>query len=531
MKNWLVLIALIQVQVAPAQSDHNLKSKIEHVTVYEQGARFERSTRVSLNKGMHKISFHNLPTALDVNSIQVASSEALELVSVQKIYLPLDQIDDSPEIKALEKRLKELSLASDQLKAEKESLELENEFLKQNTQLGGQNGFSLQELQTISTYAREQKLKNQKSQQRIKREQEKIAQETRQISQELSELKQLKKQLSAAILIKVNSPQNQLYHFSIVYSINSLAGWSSKYNLHFKDLDQDLKLSHNAHIYQNTGEDWTNVQLSLVTGAPKQNITVPQIQASYLNFIHPFKTMLNASYGSRAKGQAAPASADAIVMEESNGLISKDFKLQEMVSRSRFEAPQNYSIPNDSEESIKLRELKLKANYSYQSSPLIEAQAYLVAYIQDWEKFQLQNGPMAIYNQGLYLGQSFQDFNSSQDSILISLGQDPSIKIEHERLFSKDGKSFLGSDKIENYEYAIRINNTKSEPIRIRIYDRIPVSQNESISVKHDLNDRGRIIEPKKGIILWELRLDPKEQDRLNFDYQIRYPKDRQIRP
>ena len=152
-----------------------------------------------------------------------------------------------------------------------------------------------------------------------------------------------------------------------------------------------------------------------------------------------------------------------------------------------------------------------------------------MAIVKNWEQHQLLDGSIAIYNQGLFIGSSFMSFQSTQDSLQISLGKDPSISVDYKRVFNKEGKSFLGSDRIQEYDYEILLRNRKAKTINLRLYDRVPVSQNDDIKIEHELQNGGIMSDPKSGIIEWSLKLPPNEEKKLRFQYEIRYPKDYQI--
>ena len=528
----LLLIALFGTQISSAQSEERLSSKLEKVTVYEQGARFERSASTMLKAGSQTIVFYGLPINLDPGSIQIGSNQKLELLSIQAGNSIAENRNKTEAQKKLEADLEKLQLERDNIAAQQEAYRLEAQFLSNNTKLGGDQGYSLEELKQISTYAREQKLKNQLEQQQLGRQLNAVNLRINEINQELALLNRRRSLISGEITVKLNSPKNQNCRFNLVYSSQSNASWSSTYNLDFTDLNQDLGLKHKAAIYQSTGEDWNNVQLTLVTGSPQQNTAMPILQPSYVNFVYrgqaskQVKRMAYREITSVAGQAAGVTSSDDASFKP---MDSKNFQVNNQQNRIEYQAPQAYSIAHSKSESIVLRELKLKAEYEYQATPALDPAAYLMAIVQDWEQHRLLAGNVSIYNQGLFIGSSYINFDATSDSLMISLGQDPGLKINYERIFGKESKSFLGSDRIEEYEYAISLNNLKNNEVPIRIYDRIPISQNDDIRIKHEIENGGKIRDPKTGIIEWELNLAPKKEQKIKFSYELRYPKDQQV--
>ena len=44
------------------------------------------------------------------------------------------------------------------------------------------------------------------------------------------------------------------------------AGWVPYYDIRVKEINSPIKLTYKAKVYQNTNEEWSNIQLSLSTG-------------------------------------------------------------------------------------------------------------------------------------------------------------------------------------------------------------------------------------------------------------------------
>jgi hypothetical protein len=53
--------------------------------------------------------------------------------------------------------------------------------------------------------------------------------------------------------------------------------------------------------------------------------------------------------------------------------------------------------------------------------------------------------------------------------------------------------------------------------------DQVPISTNEEIKVK-DVNNGGGRLNQEKGIITWELKLNPGESKQIWFGYSVEYP-------
>src|SRR5690606_26096563 len=92
-----------------------------------------------------------------------------------------------------------------------------------------------------------------------------------------AKLDELQGQTSAAggqLLIQVMNASAGLKPFMISY-LSSQAGWHASYDVRANDLASPIKIIYKANVFQNTGVDWSKVQLRLSSGNPTQSGTAP----------------------------------------------------------------------------------------------------------------------------------------------------------------------------------------------------------------------------------------------------------------
>ena len=89
-------------------------------------------------------------------------------------------------------------------------------------------------------------------------------------------------------------------------------------------------------------------------------------------------------------------------------------------------------------------------------------------------------------------------------------------------------KQFLGSTEKVTRDFLITIKNRKNKAIDLLVYDQLPISNLESISVEK-LDISGAELDEKTGKLTWKLKLQPNEEKKLNLKYQVKYPKNMNI--
>ncbi|HCD51574.1 MAG TPA: mucoidy inhibitor, partial [Balneolaceae bacterium] len=154
--------------------------------------------------------------------------------------------------------------------------------------------------------------------------------------------------------------------------------------------------------------------------------------------------------------------------------------------------------------------------------------AYLIGTLPDWSSLNLIEGEANIYFDNSFVGSTWLNPTSIDDSLTVSLGKDERIVVEREQLKEFSSKNFFRNKTRETFSYEIRVRNTKSEPIKITVEDQLPVSTNEEIKVTaKDLGDG--YMREETGIVYWEIELQPGETKKLPLVYELEYPKGKRV--
>lgn len=188
-----------------------------------------------------------------------------------------------------------------------------------------------------------------------------------------------------------------------------------------------------------------------------------------------------------------------------------------------------YTIKSDNKSyAVDISNYSLAADYQYYSVPKINKNAFLMANITDWEKYNLLEGEANIFFEETYIGKSLLDVRYAKDTLQISLGVDKNIQIEREKITDFVSKKFIASRKEELRNWKINIKNNKNQQISMVIFDQIPVSVNEEIKVEI-LNISGANHTLETGELKWVFKLNPKESKVFDMKYTVKYPKNKNL--
>ena len=105
-----------------------------------------------------------------------------------------------------------------------------------------------------------------------------------------------------------------------------------------------------------------------------------------------------------------------------------------------FEVEKPYSIKSNGEKmGVDLNKFEIETIYEYYAVPKLDKDAFLIARVIDWDKYNLLEGEANLYFEEAYVGRSILDARSLTDTLDISLGRDKNIVIGRTKMndFSK----------------------------------------------------------------------------------------------
>ncbi|MCB0793425.1 MAG: mucoidy inhibitor MuiA family protein [Flavobacteriales bacterium] len=518
-----------------AQGDEiPVKSAIQGVTVYLQGAMVERSASATLPSGGSTIVFTGLSPELDGMSIQARGKGEFSILAVEHRTNHLQPQERTAESEALEKRIKDLEHAYRSEENTKAVWDNEEQLLMKNWAVGGQqNGVSAAQLQGVNEYVRN-RLTAVKQGQLV--QQEKLTE----INDELNKLRQQLQQLigkpmaiTGEILVHVDAPNSTTAKLDIKYTVRT-ASWRPAYDLSVEGPGGPVELLQKALITQRCGEDWTKVRTTLSSADPSAGNIMPALTPWYVQ-IQAQAYLETLSYGNVRGGQvpsAAPRkesfdAAEDMELPEATISMAGDVLRRTTTVEFVIDAPQN--LPSDGKShTVHLQEHRLNAIYRHYSTPKLDADAFLFAKVTGWEDLDLLPGQANVFFDGAFVGQSFLDPGQVRDTLDVSLGRDQGITITRTKRKAFCKKRMIGGRRVETISWELMIRNGKAEPVNIMVLDQFPVSRQSEVKVELE-EDGGATVNKDKGELRWHLDLAPKESRTLVFTYTVEFPKDASV--
>ncbi len=503
----------------------SVKTKITRVTVFLKGAQITRKGITDLPGGRHTLVFRSLSSDLQQNSIQVEGEGDFVIFSVKRRINYLKKGEDNPELLVLRKKLDTFTQSKENISVQMQVLKSEEEMLDKNQIIGGsQNGLSVTALaNALEFYSK--KLSDVKTRQlEINRKLKMLNEKIRQVNLQIGEWSQKQKKSTGEVVVTVSAKKEQKASFLLSY-YTERAGWRPEYDVRVEDITKNVLINYKAYVKQTTGEKWTHVPITLSTGNPAIGGIKPELSTWYLDFKPPvrynqYKAKVKYSTSKRAMNEmTTPAAGTAAAFTTT---VQKQ-------TTTQFEIAEPYTIPSDNREQVVIiKNIKLPAIYAYNVVPKLDKDAFLMAGISDWKKHDFLSGKMNLFFEGTYVGNSYLDAASAQDTLFLTLGRDRRIKVERKKMVDFTRKQMLGSNVRELHGWEIRVMNTKNLPVHVTIEEQIPVSKRKEIVVDPvDLS--GARLNPVTGKCVWDIHLKPGQAKSVTLKFSVKYPKNKQV--
>ncbi len=284
MRNLITLFLICTSFILMAENEVAVTSKINSVTVYTQGAQIYRDAKAEIPVGKTMLVFKDISTNVDKESIQVKGEGAFTIMSVayKFDYLTIQSVAD--EIVALQKKQTEIN---SQITYENSILNVfkaEQTLIERNQSIGGANtGVTAENLKAMADFQRARLTEIFTKQIEIANKISTLNTEVQKISAQLKELNINITQAKGEIHVLVSSKTALTGKFTLNYYVQN-AGWYANYDLRVDKINQPIEIKYKANVFQNTGEDWKNVKLSLNNGNPNESGVMPKIYPWRLHY-------------------------------------------------------------------------------------------------------------------------------------------------------------------------------------------------------------------------------------------------------
>lgn len=579
---------------APSWATEPIAGKATHVTLFRGQAQVTRTIPIEGNAGSLEVVIGNLPEQVVPDSLFAEGGDAVEIRAVR---FRTRAVGEQPreEVRKLDREILEVQQQID-LTAKKQAL-----LAKRSEYLGKLEGFvaptantelskgvlNAEVLERIANFSFTEHDK-------IAEQEVALAKQAHDLNEQIELLKRKHGEITAGAsrtereaVLFLQKPAAGPAEVRLNYLVNN-CGWSPSYTMRSGADHKKVRVEYNALIHQLSGEDWSDVSLTLSTASPALSASGPGLAPFHVTLASeaaananaaPNQKMVQADIYGRglSKGQAieqlqglnirknesAKAANNSVAFDQQNrfnwNLNDAAYGLQQLelncdsttlgVLRNEKLDEANgptlsYSLPGGvslasraDQQMVRIMQSDMESAFHHVAVPVLSSYVYREAELLNSGDKELLAGPITVYLDGRFVGRGEIPTVARGQTFIVGFGADSQLRARRELVDKKDGVQ--GGNRETKFEYRLVVENFSDEKLLVRVVDRLPHAENGE-DIRVTLGETSDPISTDKlyqreerpmGILRWDIEVPAKDAGEnarlIKYHYVVEY--DRQF--
>jgi len=583
--------ALAGVAAVACGATHETAGRIDAVTVYRGQALVTRLVEIPGPAGLHEVVVTDLPERIVPGSIYAESADGVAVRSVRYRVRPVAE-DVRDEVRKLDEEMEAKMEALDALERSRRVLGEERAYLDRlndftaptataELRSGVLNAETLRKL-TLFTFEQRKRLSDEEL--TIDRQKKGFEQALNLLRRKRGELTGVSARTVREAVVFADLREATGGLMRVRYLVDD-AMWSPSYNVRTEADNARVLLEYNAAIQQRSGEDWTDVAMTLSTATPTLVARAPELtplRVALAEFEAPqaaeqykaqfgelmrrkaqmenYRNAPMAQQQGRAAQQALQPQADTleewtVLGNRANDLnlnsIAAELQVLDLVAPGRTSLGKGVpreegvsvtylltgrtTLPSRSDrQSIQIAGLNLPADFYKVATPVLTDFVYDEASLTNASPMVLLAGPVAAYAGGQFVGHGEIPMVAAGERFAVGLGIDSSLRAGRELVERRE--SIRGGNRVVTFKYRLVVNNFADAPAVVRLLDRLPKAKDAGVQVtlaesgKPLCDDRDYQHGPRKdGILRWDAEVpgaaSGPDAFAIDYEFQLEYDK------
>ena len=427
MKKAFVIIAAAATSMIPGAWTHGentvaADSRITEVIVYEDRAQVTRAAKAGLQAGENEVVFKHLPASVMEDSIRASGKGTVPVkitgLEIERVYLR-DAAEEK--VRGLKERIQKLRDRDTELSYNLAALKEQREFVT-SIRMGTTDRISKEllaakphpeEWEKVSAFIRRGMDENSGERMKVEAARRENKKEIDALERELAQLSAGAKE-EKTVTVSLDAGQDGAFTVDLSYTCSG-ARWIPIYDARADKKNEDVEITYKGAVIQATGEDWSDVALSLSTARPSAGGRPGELYPWYIS-IHPpyeMKQTLEREFALR-EAAAPPMLMEGAIDKEA---IGADELMEAAVSTATaekrgqavlFKIAKRESVPSDGNPHMTTIAIeKLKAGFSYTAVPRLNELAFLKARVTNDTSYPFLAGKINVFLGPDFIGPSF----------------------------------------------------------------------------------------------------------------------------
>jgi len=352
-----------------------------------------------------------------------------------------------------------------------------------------------------------------------------------------------------------------MHHFTLSYLVNNV-NWTPTYSAYLNTERNNIMIEYVAVVTQKSGEDWSNVKLTISTTRPTLIADASALSPLWINMTPGDEETAQGSsvntvdmYNeSRIATQTELTGNDyTLYLNQRNqpveaqkgpvGQVSQSTGMHQNVVAARMQNLE-LSAPDEIVEAARKTEAPisevlavsypLPAKFYYTAAPVLADCVYQSIDATNSSKFALLPGPYTAYLNKQFAGRGQLPLVARGQNFTVGFGADTQLRVARE-LTSKTTE-INGGNKLMTLEYTLKLLNFTAKPVDVRVWDRIPRTPDENVminlvSTTPELSTNAAYLadDRPRGMLRWDVTIPAGAAGvnalKLNYIFTMEYDK------
>ncbi|WP_372965396.1 DUF4139 domain-containing protein [Marinobacter sp.] len=343
------------------------------------------------------------------------------------------------------------------------------------------------------------------------------------LNRELSQIKQGAK-ATKTVLVHYRAPKTGQLEIKLQFQTPE-ASWRSEYSARLNTALQggsggEVTLQHLAVVQQSTGSDWEGVELRLATANARRGTSMPAINSWVVSPEQP-ELYRSKMLATMADSQVESLMGNAAVVEQQS-TFTQNYRLSQPVE-----------IPTGiSGQRLIIAEHRVPVQVATWTAPVMDATGYLYATGTFQAEVPIPAGRVTLYRDGQSVGETYFQELARGEEFSLGFGVDEGIRVSVVNELERTGEEGVWkSENVQRRQNRFEISNHHNKSVQVRIFDRIPVSQTDVLTVKAlEISEPvQRDVDQKKGVLAWDRLVPAGQTINVKSGFEVRVPEGTQL--
>jgi hypothetical protein len=276
-----------------------------------------------------------------------------------------------------------------------------------------------------------------------------------------------------------------------------------------------------ACVWQATGEDWHDVELTCSLERPSLGVEPPDLADDELRARKKPDTVVVEARDQVQDDTGLGAGGPLQVPGIDDGGIG----LRLSAARATVKA-------DGTPHRIAVGGFSTSAQVSLVGIPLRSPWVHVRARIVNTGTTPLLAGPVDLIMASGYVGRSEIGFVAPNEKVYLGFGPEADVRMHRDETRERDDAGLLGGWNVQTVRVAVRLSNLGTQKREITITERIPISEVEQVQVHASPEDAYELDEETtqvtaralddKGLVTWAVELPPLGRRAVTLEYKVK---------